>query len=144
MATLTGSFVVNSTKVTDFEITFRLKNDTDTTIHVCKFETPLEDICNYNHIQIYNDSTNAEVEYNGIMAERVPPSVSNGDYVTLQPGASTEYKQSVPQFFFPLQTGVRYRITTGTKWQYKTHYSDAAQEADINANIEPCTVTLTQ
>ncbi len=140
MAQLTGRFIVNNNHASDFEVTFQLTNNTDKTVHACTFGTPLEIISNSHHIKIVDDETNQPIEYRGVLAKRSPPTVSGGDYVTIQPGGLVQYKQAVCSF--PFKAGNRYRISVGEKWECLTEYSDDADEITLIADVEPCVVTL--
>jgi hypothetical protein len=64
--TLTGEFIIHNTKEANLELTFKLSNDTDKTVHVCKYGTPLEGLVGSGHIIFTDVATNQVARYQGL------------------------------------------------------------------------------
>jgi hypothetical protein len=138
--TLTGEFIIHNTKEANLELTFKLSNNTDKTVHVCKYGTPLEGLVGSGHIIFTDVATNQVAKYQGPMARRVAPTVSNGAYTTVPQNGSVVYKQKVRAF--TLERGKTYSVTTRDSFTAKNEYLDNSPAFQIGVVTQPCTVTI--
>jgi hypothetical protein len=92
------------------------------------------------HIQIIECTTGQPLPYKGIMAERVAPSVSNGAYVSLAPGDSVHFKQTID--FFDVQPGQRYELVAPISVSCIESLSKNAVSRANSVETEECFVTI--
>jgi hypothetical protein len=138
---LFGTLSVLDASASNFVINYKLTNNTDKTYHICKYGTPLEYVCGHHYFTVTDATTNIELPYQGIMARRLPPSVANGSYLTINPSQSLE-NSTVVNTFANVTAGNTYTITPNQKFSYKDGLDDSLPNHSVQVNTPSLTVTL--
>ena len=81
---LTAKLTCSNNQFDSVEILFSLTNYSERTVHLCKLFTPLEPLTNCTILSVMNEETKEQVDYNGRVAKRAPPSILS--FVSVEPG----------------------------------------------------------
>lgn len=138
MDTIHGKLTLKNNAANSVSFSFVLTNTCSKTLHICKYYSPLEGICNSGVITALDVASQQNLEYKGIMAKRRPPNSS--DYVTLKPGES--FTNDFSANCFAWKAKHTYEVSVNQQWNQTLNLQQAHNASEI-LMVDTPTITIT-